>query len=117
VADADDLEGLHERNACCEHGRKLSRENRDIARGRFAARPEQRALLADLRRNDVLTAQVGAGILLADRENTALDLVALLSLPSQVNGTSLAATAVGGMVSVVLYLDFGMLTPGPISQL
>ena len=41
-----------------------------------------------------------------------------LSLPSQLNGVSLgAATAVGGMATVVLYPDFPMLTPGGIIQL
>ena len=60
VADADDLEGLHHRDAGGEHGGELAGEDRDVFGGDLAFALEELALLADLGGGDALPAQVGA---------------------------------------------------------
>ena len=80
VAVADDLEGLHQRNAGAEHGGELAAEDRDVAGVDLAAGLEGLRLLLDARRNDALAAQVGTQRRLAGRELPALDLVSLLVL-------------------------------------
>src|SRR5262249_36600101 len=77
---ADDFERLHQRNAGGEHGGELAAEDRDVFRLDLAAALEERALLADLDRDDSLAAQVGAQSLLTGGETSPLELVALLVL-------------------------------------
>ncbi len=80
VADAHDLEGLHQRDAGREHGRELAAEDRDVPGRDLAARAEEPCLLADPGGDDRLAAQFRAHLVLADRERAATDLVAFLVL-------------------------------------
>src|SRR5688572_9769184 len=80
VADADDLEGLDQRNARGEHGRELTAEERDVPGRDLAAAAEHRTLLAELGRDDVLPPQVRARGLFVHREDLPADLVAPLVL-------------------------------------
>src|SRR5712671_858947 len=86
IAVADDLEGLHQRNARGEHGGELTGEDRDIARIDPAARVAL-TLLADARGRHALTAQFRAQTLLVGREALALDPRAalVLALPGEGN--------------------------------
>src|SRR5207244_690036 len=81
---ADDLEGLHERDARGKHGSELAAEYRDVA-GIDLAAGAGLALLADSRRRHALAAQLGAQRLLVGREAPALDARAalVLALPGE----------------------------------
>src|SRR4029077_12389481 len=86
MAVADDLEGLHQRNARGEHGGALAAEDRASARG-DSADGAALTLLADARRRHALTAQFRAQSLLVGREAPALDAGAalVLALPGEGN--------------------------------
>ena len=79
VAGADDVEGLHQRDARGQHGGQLAAENRDVA-GIDLAAANARGLLLDLAGRDALAAQLGAQRLLVLGQGLALDELAALVL-------------------------------------
>jgi hypothetical protein len=78
VTRAHDLECLHQGDTRSEHRCELTAEYRDIGRRNFRPATERLLpLLADSRRYDALTAQVGAHGGLGARHAFTLDLIAL----------------------------------------
>ena len=85
VADADDLERLHHRDAGREHGGELAAEERDVLALDLAVGLEEMPFLADLGDGDPLPPQVGAQLRLVLGQAAALDAIALavLALPEE----------------------------------
>ncbi len=80
VADADDLEGLHHRDAGGEHRRELAGKDRNVLGRYLAVALEQAAFLAHPRRRDALASQRCAQVELVPGQAPALDAVAFLVL-------------------------------------
>ncbi len=78
VADADDLERLHHRNAGIEHRGELAGEQRDILGGDLAFALEQVRLFADPGRGDALLAQVRSNLNFVTRKAPAFETIAFL---------------------------------------
>ena len=112
VAGADDLEGLHQRNARAQHGGELAAEYRDVAGVDLAAeRVNAVRLLLDAGGGDALAAQLAAHRLLVLRDRRPLTFWPLrfLSLPDHeghvaFDGTDCGASLRHSAYSIVTLL-------------
>ena len=77
IADADDLERLHHRDAGAEHRGELAAKIAMSSGVTLPSRLKELAFLADLGRGDTLPAQVGTHLHLVLGETASLDLVSL----------------------------------------
>ena len=80
VADTDDLERLHHRDARSEHRGQLAGEDRDVFRGDLAFALEELAFLLDLGRGNALPSEIRAHLHFGLGQAPPLDAVALAVL-------------------------------------